>query len=90
LMLVISVYDVVSKNIGIGDLQYNLSMITRLREQASGLMTDINSFLVDNTRMSELRDLSISDRKANSWFLTNRPRLSIRSRKTEYSKSSIT
>ena len=44
------------KNIGIGDLQYNLSMITRLREQASRLMTDINSFLVDNTRMSELRE----------------------------------
>ena len=56
LMLVVSVYDVVSKNIGIGDLQYNLSMITRLREQASRLMTDINSFLVDNTRMSELRE----------------------------------
>lgn len=56
LVLVISVLDVVAKNIGIGDLQYNLSMVTRLREQASGLMTDVNRFLTNNTRLNELQE----------------------------------
>lgn len=56
LVLVISVFDVVAKNIGIGDLQYNLSMVTMLREQASGLMTDVNHFLTNNTRLNELQE----------------------------------
>jgi len=56
LVFIISVFDVVAKNIGIGDLQYNLSMVTRLREQASGLMNDVNRFLVNNTRLNELQE----------------------------------
>ncbi len=56
LVLTVSVFDVIAKNIGIGDLQYNLSMVTRLREQASGLMNDMNRFLVNNTRLNELQE----------------------------------
>lgn len=56
LVLIVSVFDVVAKTIGIGDLQYNLNMVTRLREQASGLMYDVNRFLVNNTRLNELQE----------------------------------
>lgn len=58
LVLVVSVLDVISNNIEIGDLQYNLSMVKRLREQASKLMVDINQFLVNNTRISELQEFT--------------------------------
>ena len=56
LVLIVSVFDVATKNIGIGDLQYNLSMVTRLREQAGRLMSDVNRFLVNNTRLNELQE----------------------------------
>lgn len=56
LVLIVSVFDVVAKKIGIGDLQYNLNMVTRLREQASGLMNDVNRFLVNNTQLNELQE----------------------------------
>lgn len=56
LMLVVSVLDVISKTIGIGDLQYNLNMVSRLREQAELLMTDLNSFFINNTRLIELQE----------------------------------
>lgn len=59
LVLTVSVFDVIAKNIGIGDLQYNLSMVTRLREQASGLMNDVNRFLVNNTRLNELQEFIV-------------------------------
>ncbi len=56
IVLGVSVIDVINRNIGIGDLQYNLSMVTRLREQSSGLMKDIDHFLVNNTRLNELQE----------------------------------
>ena len=56
LVLTKSVFDVINKQIGIGDLQYNLSMVSRLRGQAQELMDNINRFLNDNTRMIELRE----------------------------------
>lgn len=56
LVLVVSVLDVIAKKIEIGDLQYNLNMVTRLREQASDLMNDVNRFLVNNIRLNELQD----------------------------------
>lgn len=56
IVLVVSAFDVLSKKIGIGDLQYNISVVTRLREQTSGLMNDINRFLVNNTRLKELQE----------------------------------
>lgn len=56
LVLTISVFDVVNKHIGIGDLQYNLSMISRLRSQSQLLMNMVNKFLNDNTRLIELQE----------------------------------
>lgn len=56
LMLVVSVFDVVNRRIGIGDLQYNLSMVSRLRSQVQGLMININRFLNNNTRLIELQE----------------------------------
>ena len=40
MVLILSVADVMAGGIGIGDLQYNLSMVARLRSQAGSLMTD--------------------------------------------------
>ena len=56
LVLTVSVFDVVNKHIGIGDLQYNLSMASRLRGQAQALMNNINNFLNNNTRLIELQE----------------------------------
>lgn len=56
LVLAVSVFDVVNKRIGIGDLQYNLSMVSRLRGQAQALMNNINTFLNNNTRLIELQE----------------------------------
>lgn len=50
LVLTVSVFDVVNKHIGIGDLQYNLSMISRLRSQSQMLMNKVNKFLTQGVR----------------------------------------
>jgi len=78
LVLIVSVLDVVAKNIGIGDLQYNLSMVTRLREQASGLMNDINRFLVNNTRLNELQEfiaIKQETEKSGTKMPSNNPKI---------------
>ena len=56
LVLTVSVFDVANKYIGIGDLQYNLSMVSRLRSQSQMLMNRVNKFLNDNTRLIELQE----------------------------------
>ena len=56
LVLTVSVFDVVGKRIGIGDLQYNLSMVTRLRGQAETLVRAVNDFLNSNSRLLELQE----------------------------------
>ena len=56
LMLFVSAADVVNSKIGIGDLQYNISIVSRLRSQAESLINDVNRFLVYNTRLNELKD----------------------------------
>ena len=56
LVLTVSVFDVVNKHIGIGDLQYNLSMVSRLRSQSQLLMNKVNRFLSDNARLIELQE----------------------------------
>lgn len=55
-VLAVSVFDVVNKYIGIGDLQYNLNMVSRLRSQAQELMNRINRLLNVNTRLIELQE----------------------------------
>lgn len=56
LVLAASVLDVAGQRIGIGDLQYNLSMVSRLRGQAQGLMDNVNRFLDNNARLVDLQE----------------------------------
>jgi len=56
LVLTVSMFDVVNKYIGIGDLQYNLNMVSRLRSQAQTLANRINRLLNDNTRLIEVQE----------------------------------
>lgn len=56
LILIISIFDVVTQNIGIGDLQYNLNMVSRLRNQAQSLTNRVNIFLNNNVRLTELQE----------------------------------
>lgn len=56
LVLGASVLDVVGRRIGIGDLQYNLGMVSRLRGQAQGLMEGVTRFLDSNARLMELQE----------------------------------
>lgn len=56
LVLTVSMFDVIARRIGIGDLQYNLNMVSRLRSQTEWIMMDINRFLNNNSRLMELQD----------------------------------
>ncbi len=56
LVLTVSVFDVVNKYIGVGDLQYNLNMVSRLRSQSQTLANRINRLLNDNTRLIEVQE----------------------------------
>ena len=78
LVLTVSVFDVVNKHIGIGDLQYNLSMVSRLRSQAQALMNNINSFLNNNTRLIELQefmDIEPEAEKSGTLKPSNNPKI---------------
>jgi len=78
IVIVFSIFDVIKEHIGIGDLQYNISMVSRLREQACGLVNDINCFLTNNKRMNELREfIAICPRieKSGSRIPSKRPRI---------------
>lgn len=56
IVLALSVADVIAKKFGIGDLQYNLSMVSRLRSEAQALIGNVTSFLTNNTRLIELQE----------------------------------
>lgn len=78
LVLTVSVFDVVNKHIGIGDLQYNLSMVSRLRSQSQMLMNKVNKFLNDNTRLIELQefmDIEPEVEKSGTLKPTNNPKI---------------
>ena len=78
LVLTVSVFDVVNKHIGIGDLQYNLSMVSRLRSQSQMLMNKVNKFLNDNTRLIELQefmDIKPEVEKSGTLKPTNNPKI---------------
>ena len=78
LVLTVSVFDVVNKHIGIGDLQYNLSMVSRLRGQAQALMNNINSFLNNNTRLIDLQefmDIEPEVEKSGTLKPSNNPKI---------------
>jgi ATP-binding cassette subfamily B protein len=56
LVLIVSIYDCINGAIGIGDLQYNLGIVNRLRNQTSSMMMQVNQFIRDNIRLVELRE----------------------------------
>ena len=78
LVLTVSVFDVVNKHIGIGDLQYNLSMVSRLRSQSQLLMNKVNKFLNDNARLIELQefmDIKPEVEKSGTLKPSNNPKI---------------
>ena len=78
LVLTVSVFDVVNKQIGIGDLQYNLSMVSRLRSQSQMLMNKVNKFLNDNARLIELQefmDIEPEVEKSGALKPSNNPKI---------------
>ena len=78
LVLTVSVFDVVNKHIGIGDLQYNLSMVSLLRSQSQMLMNKVNKFLNDNTRLNELQefmDIEPEVEKSGTLKPSNNPKI---------------
>ncbi len=78
LVLTVSVFDVVNMHIGIGDLQYNLSMVSRLRSQSQMLMNKVNKFLNDNTRLIELQefmDIEPEVEKSGTLKPSNNPKI---------------
>lgn len=56
LVLLTSIADVISEKTGIGDLQYHVSIISRLRSQLTSFIVDINRFMIHNERLNDLRD----------------------------------
>ena len=73
-----SAFDVFGGIIGIGDLQYNLSMVTRLREQAGLLTQKINHFLNDNAKLLELQefmDMEPKTEKSGTLKPSNNPKI---------------
>lgn len=56
LIMIVSIFDVLDQNIFIGDLQYNINMVSRLRNQTQNLIDNINKLLNYNSRLIELRE----------------------------------
>ena len=80
-VLFISAAEVLQNKIGIGDLQYNLSMVIRLREQTSDLMNDIVNLLTGNDRLEELRtflDIQSEREKCGTKIPSPHPRIEFR------------
>lgn len=78
LVLTVSVFDVANKYIGIGDLQYNLSTVSRLRSQSQMLMDKVYKFLNDNTRLIELQefmDIEPEVEKSGTLKPSNNPKI---------------
>lgn len=56
LVLLTSIADVIAQKTGIGDLQYHVSILSRLRSQATSFIVDFNRFMIHNERLNALRE----------------------------------
>ena len=56
LVLVVSILKAVNNEIGLGTLQYNLSISALLKDQAMYLMYDINMFISNSKRIGQIRE----------------------------------
>lgn len=63
LMLLASVWDVLQERIGIGDFQYNVSIISRLREQFTTFIQDGNRFVNFNEYLSDMREFIAAEQE---------------------------
>lgn len=90
LVLALSVTDVIDKKIGIGDLQYNLSMVSRLRSEAQSLMSNVTRFLNNNTRLIELQEFMAIEpqtEKSGTKIPSNNPKIEFRNVSFRYPNS---
>ena len=78
LVIIPSVFDVIRKKIGIGDLQYNLSMVGTLRSQVTGFMSLIANYSDYDyliRKMHEFNDLSVIEEQSGSKIPSANPRI---------------
>ncbi len=76
LVIIPSVFDIISKKIGIGDLQYNLSMVGTLREQFTQFISSVNQYNEYNyliRKMQEFNELSVIEEKGGSKIPSDNP-----------------
>lgn len=66
-VVIFSINDVINKAISIGDLQYNLNIVMRLRGQCMDLTNFINQLLINNDRMMNLQEfINMKSKKEKS------------------------
>lgn len=78
LVLTLSIIDVISNRIGIGELQYNFSMVSRLRLESQSLMDYVVRFLNNNMRLIEIRnfiDIEPKTEKSGTGIPSENPRI---------------
>lgn len=56
LVLLTSISHVAAGKTGIGNLQYHVGIMSRLRTQLTSFIVDINRFMIHNERLNDLRD----------------------------------
>lgn len=78
LVIIPSVFDVIRKKIGIGDLQYNLSMVGTLRSQVSDLVSLIANYTEYDyliRKMHEFNDLAVIEEQSGTKIPSENPKI---------------
>ena len=78
LVIIPSVFDVIRKKIGIGDLQYNLSMVGTLRSQMSDLVSLIANYTEYDyliRKMHEFNDLAVIEEQSGTKIPSENPKI---------------
>lgn len=91
LTLLFSAIKAVSHQIGLGDLQFYFNMSNTLQNQVNALFRDVNSFLVNNIKIDELRKF-INEQPENEAMgdiiLTDAPKIEFENVSFSYPNSS--
>lgn len=56
LVIVVTAADVITQTCGVGDFEYNVGMVARLRSEAKSLIANVNKFINDNEKLNELQE----------------------------------
>ena len=78
MVIIPSVFDVIRKKIGIGDLQYNLSMVGTLRSQVSDLVSLIANYTEYDyliRKMHEFNDLAVIEEQSGTKIPSENPKI---------------